>query len=337
MNILHLEDNDLDAELIAESLRKEFVPCHITRVETRKAFMEAMELNNWDIILADYSLPSFDGNSALKLATAKHRWVPFIFVTGTLGEELAVETLRSGATDYILKHRLNRLPQAVARARRECESAAARRVAEQKIKVSLREKELLLQEVHHRVNNNFQIICSLLSIQADAVENAPQASAVRQSLKRIQSMAWAHAMLYASSSLQDIDFSAYAHRLANDISSSRNIVPADRIQLVLRLEPVRLEIDRAIPCGLILNELLSNAFRYAFPDGRRGEVAVSLSRQDDDVLLVVEDTGVGLPDSCHPTDVKSAGLSIVNVLTHQLRASMEITAGRGSRFALRFT
>ena len=138
----------------------------MTRVETRKAFLGALDYGEWDIILADYSLPSFDGISALKLAVEKRPDVPFIFVTGALGEELAVETLKNGATDFILKHRLDRLAQAVTRAKRESESANKQKEAEQKLKASFREKELLLQEVHHRVKNNLQIICSLLNMQS---------------------------------------------------------------------------------------------------------------------------------------------------------------------------
>src|SRR6202030_949884 len=107
--------------LICEVLRHEGLDCQLTRVETRAEFLEAMDRGSWDIILADYALPSFDGISALKMAIEKRPEVPFIFVTGALGEERAVETLKNGATDYIIKRRLDRLPQAVTRAHRESE------------------------------------------------------------------------------------------------------------------------------------------------------------------------------------------------------------------------
>jgi two-component sensor histidine kinase/CheY-like chemotaxis protein len=335
MKILHLEDNDADAELICEALRHEVIACHVTRVETRKAFLEAMDQADWDIILADYSLPSFDGISALKLAVEKHPDLPFIFVTGSLGEERAVEALKTGATDYILKHRLDRLPQAVTRARRESESAKAQKEAEQNLKASLREKELLLQEVHHRVKNNLEVICGLLSMQSDAVSDPLLASALQESQRRIHSMAMIHEMLYDSSSLNDIDFAEYARVLTHEVSNSYGTDPA-RIRLALELEPIRLEIDRAIPCGLILNELLSNALKYAFPNGRSGEVRVSLYQQEHCIRLAVEDTGVGLPEGRSPSRIKSLGLSIVNILTRQLGGSMEITSNQGSHFVLTF-
>jgi two-component sensor histidine kinase len=333
MKILHLEDSDDDAELIHEALRREVTTCRVTRVETREAFLEAMDRNGWDIILADYSMPSFDGISALKLAAEKRPEVPFIFVTGSLGEELAVETLKTGATDYILKHRLDRLPTAVARALRESESAKARNEAEQELKSSLREKELLLQEVHHRVRNNLQVICGLLELQSSAVNDPLLTSALGDTQKRVRSMAMVHEMLYASSDMSDIDFAEYTRLLAEEVSHSYGIDPA-RIQLVFDLEPLRLEIDRAIPCGLILNELMSNSFKYAFPDGRRGEVRVSLQRRKHWTRLAVEDTGIGLP-KFHDEN-KSLGLRIVSILARQLGGSMEITSNQGSHFVLKF-
>lgn len=116
MRILHLEDDTNDAELIAGRLHKEGIACQITCIQTREDFLAAAEQGEWDVILADYSLPSFDGISALKIAREKCPDVPFIFVSGALGEEVAVATLKSGATDYILKDRLARLPLAVKRA-----------------------------------------------------------------------------------------------------------------------------------------------------------------------------------------------------------------------------
>lgn len=335
IKILHLEDSDDDARLICDALSHEVVACHVTRVETRKAFLEAMDHGDWDMILSDYSLPSFDGISALKLAVEKRPQVPFIFVTGSLGEELAVETLKNGATDFILKDRLSRLPQAVLRARRESESAKAQKKGQQQLEDSLREKVLLLQEVHHRVNNNLQIICSLLSMQSGAVNDPILVSALGESQKRVQSMAMIHAMLYGSSSLKDIDFAEYARSLAAEVSSSYGPDPT-RVGLVFELEPIRLEIDRAIPCGLILNELLSNAFKYAFPHNRSGEIRISLQRREGRVRLAVEDTGVGLRDGFALNETKSLGLRIVGILARQLGGNLEITSNQGAQFVLKF-
>jgi len=333
INILHLEDDDDDAKLICEALSHEDMACRVTRVETRNAFLVAMDHGDWDMILSDYSLPSFDGISALKLAVEKRPQLPFIFVTGSLGEELAVETLKNGATDFILKDRLSRLPQAVTRARRESESAKAEKEAQRKLEDSLREKVLLLQEVHHRVNNNLQIICSLLSMQSGAVNDPVLISALGESQKRVQSMAMIHAMLYGSSSLKDIDFAEYTRDLAAEVSRSYGPDPA-RVGLVFELEPIRFEIDRAIPCGLILNELLSNAFKYAFPNNRCGEIRISLGRREGSIRLAVEDTGIGLREGFSLHETKSLGLSIVTILVRQLGGNLEIVSDGGARFVL---
>jgi two-component sensor histidine kinase/CheY-like chemotaxis protein len=335
LKILHLEDNDNDAALICEALRDEAPGCDLTRVETRGAFMEAVDHGDWDIILADYALPSFDGISALKLAVEKRPEIPFIFVTGSLGEERAVELFKNGATDYILKDRLNRLPQAVARATRESKYARDKEAAYQKLRDSLRDKSALLQEVHHRVYNNLQIICSLLDLQADAANDSSLTSALKTSLRRIESMAMVHALLYASGNPGGIDFGEYAQSLASEVAISFGI-DRTRIRLEFDIEPVYLEIDRAIPCGLILNELLSNALKYAFPGGLGGVIRISLQRREGRFRLAVEDTGVGLPEPGSPRKPKSLGLTIVETLSKQLRANMEIASSQGARFVLEF-
>lgn len=335
MEILHLEDCDNDADLVCEVLCGQVSDCHVTRVETRKAYEEALDEGEWDIILADYSMPHFDGFSALRLSVERCPDIPFIFVTGSLGEEVAVQTLKNGATDYILKHRLERLPLAVGRARRESESARAHKEADDKLKASLREKELLLQEVHHRVKNNLEVICSLLNMQSTAVADPLLTVALQESQKRIQSMAIVHEMLYASRNLNDIDFAGYVRLLAAEVSNSYGIDPA-RVGLKFDLEPVHLEIDRAIPCGLILNELLTNTFKYAFPDSSKGEIFVSLQEQNDCIRLAVEDTGVGLPESWLPGATKSLGLNIVRILVQQVKGTMEISSNRGVQVVLKF-
>ena len=131
LNILNLEDDEYDTALAEKKLRKRWKNCRITRVETRKAFMEEVEKNLYDLVLADYSLPSFDGLTALKIIRKKNQDIPFIFVTGVLGEEKAIETLKKGATDYVLKDRLSRLVPAVHRALSEFDEKAKRKKAEE--------------------------------------------------------------------------------------------------------------------------------------------------------------------------------------------------------------
>ena len=143
MRILHLEDDPLDVELASAALEDAGVGCEVTQVQTREAFEAALEENSFDLVLADYSLPAFDGLSALKTTQEARPEVPFVLVSGTLGEERAIEALKSGATDYVLKQRLERLAPAVRRAVREAEERAERKRAEQ----ALRESEQQLQHL----------------------------------------------------------------------------------------------------------------------------------------------------------------------------------------------
>ncbi len=336
MKILHLENSEDDAELICSALSRSGSSFDTLRVETGEAFRQALDQDGWDVILADFSLPGYDGLSALKLAVEKCPYVPFIFVTGSLGEDRAVEVLKNGATDYIPKDRLDRLALAVARAKRESESAQARRDSERQLKESLSEKVLLLQEVHHRVKNNLQIINGLLNMQSAAVADARLASAFEECQRRIISMSRIHEMFYDSSNLAHIDFAEYVYKLANELSDSYGIDPG-RIQLSFALESIRLNIGQAIPCGLILNELLSNVFKHAFPDARSGEVRVSMGKNGRSVRLAIEDTGVGLPANRSKDEGRtSLGMTIVGILARQLNGNMEITSNHGSQFVLTF-
>lgn len=336
MKILHLENSEDDAELIGAALSHDGARFDTLRVETREAFGQALDQDGWDVILADFTLPVYDGLSALRLAVEKRPYVPFIFVTGSLGEDRAVEVLKNGATDYIPKHRLDRLALAVARARRESEIAQAQRDAEQQLKESLREKMLLLQEVHHRVKNNLQIISGLLNMQSDAVADARLASAFEECQRRVLSMSLIHEMLYESSSLSHIDFAEYVYKLASELSDSYGIDP-ERIQLRFELESIRLDIGQAIPCGLILNELLSNVFKHAFPGCGSGEVRVSIAKKGHSVRLAIEDSGVGLPANRSPDEGRTTlGMTIIDILARQLRGNMEITSSHGSHFVLTF-
>src|SRR5947209_20490713 len=141
IRVLLLEDSLLDAELTLASLRDGGIGCEAVRVETRAAFLAALRGETFDLILADYSLPAFDGIAALQLARELCPDVPFLFVSGALGEELAIETLKNGATDYVLKHRLERLVPSVRRALREAEGRAERRRAEQELKQAKEQAE----------------------------------------------------------------------------------------------------------------------------------------------------------------------------------------------------
>ena len=145
VRILHVEDSDRDAELVREALRVEGLECEILRVETRERYLEALESRPFDLIVCDYTLPSFEGDEALAIAKTKFPHIPFLFFSGTIGEEKAVETLKSGAAEYVLKHNLARLPSAARRALSEARERAERRRAEEALRASEQRTRALME------------------------------------------------------------------------------------------------------------------------------------------------------------------------------------------------
>lgn len=217
---------------------------------------------------------------------------------------------------------------------------------EQALRASISEKETLLREVHHRVKNNLQVIVSLLSLQADQITDSAALQMFLDTQSRVRSIARIHETLYSSKDLAEIEFAQYTRVLVQDLFAFYD-VPTERIARELHADDMVLNITQAIPLGLILNELVVNSLKHAFPDGRRGTVRVSLRYVNELVgpdqpldeapgELCVEDDGVGLPPDFDVERVESMGMYLVRILTRQLRGSLVWTSGETTRFCLRF-
>lgn len=458
--IIHLEDNSNDAELIEAMLESEGIACEIRRVETECDFLSAITTTRADLILSDYVLPTFDGLAALMLAQTHCPDVPFIFVTGAMGEEKAVESLKQGATDYVLKQNLARLGAAVRRALREAEERCKhrqaedelrfhsqilehltegvqltntqnerlvyanptiekmfgyeakeligkhvsilnapgnpsddivreivaalradgewkgtvhnkrkdgtlfwthanissfthpqygkvwvsvqediteRKQAEERIKAALAEKEALLREIYHRTKNNMQVIRSMLELRAATRQNAEITAFVKDIEQKILTMALVHQKLYESHDLSQIRLHEYLEELISLLVQNYAEV-SHRIAFKLHLEQVMVLIDTAIPCGLIVTELLSNALQHAFPNGRPGEIRLNVSRTSQGMLeLHFADNGVGVPQDFDFRAQKSLGLrTIFGLVEHQLRGEIACDTRNGLAYAIRF-
>jgi len=207
---------------------------------------------------------------------------------------------------------------------------------------SLQEKEVLLKEIHHRVKNNMQIMVSLLSLQADQVLDSQAREVFRDSQERIHAMALVHEKLYQSANLAQINFSEYLHDLTVRLAEIFQRYPS--VMVRVDAEPLDLGIDTAIPCGLIVNELVSNALKYAYPNGTEGEVFVAFHKKDqltassDTAVyqLVVRDHGVGLPADFDPAQTATLGLQLVHILTSQLRGTLTIVRDQGLAYEIEF-
>jgi PAS domain S-box-containing protein len=204
------------------------------------------------------------------------------------------------------------------------------------ISSSLAEKELLLKEVHHRVKNNLQIISTLLDLQSESIKDQEALNSFRESQDRIAAMALIHERLYTSKDFASIDFADYIGSLSTHLFESYLVDPG-RITLKVDAVGLSIGIDRAIPCGLIINELVTNALKYAFPDCRAGEIFIRFSMDEDGwVTLTVADTGVGLPPGLDVEKTGTLGLQLVNMLVSQLGGQVSVGSGAGASFTIRF-
>jgi two-component sensor histidine kinase len=214
---------------------------------------------------------------------------------------------------------------------------AERKRAEEQIKASLKEKEVLLKEIHHRVKNNLQAISSLLYLQSKGVKDKEALEMFQDGQNRVRSMALIHERLYQSKDVARVDFAEYVRNLANYLFCSYG-VHSNVIQLKVNVEDVFLGIDTAIPCGLITNELISNSLKHAFPGGRGGEIRIELCADNDRQLnLMVSDNGVGFPNDLDFRETESLGLQLVNTLVEQLEGTVELDRSGGTAFEITFT
>jgi two-component sensor histidine kinase len=205
---------------------------------------------------------------------------------------------------------------------------------ERALAAALAAQQTLLKEVHHRVKNNLQIVSSLLNMQSELLTDPLQRKVFQDSQQRVQAMAMIHDRLCGNSNLDQVDFLEYVEALARDMFTAYS-VNCDRVRLRLVLEPVSLDLNQAMPCGLILNELITNALKYAFPGTRTGELLIGLRCDEEgSVALRVEDDGVGMPASSDRR--RTLGLEIVDVLTRQLGGTLTREAGPGVHSTLVF-
>jgi PAS domain S-box-containing protein len=213
---------------------------------------------------------------------------------------------------------------------------AERKRAEERVKSSLAEKETLLREVHHRVKNNLQVISGLLNLQSHYINDEEVRTIYKESQNRIKTMALIHEELYQREDLARINLADYIQGLTDNLMVSYSI-KGNRVKLTLDLVDADIAIDTAIPCGLIVNELVSNALKHAFPGRKKGEVKVSLDRfNEEQYELMISDNGVGLPDGLDAMKTGSLGLRLVSVLAEQLGSELQVERDQGTTFRLTF-
>jgi PAS domain S-box-containing protein len=456
ISLLVVEDIPDDAELMILALQRDGLDVTWERVETADELKAALASRVWDAVLSDYTLPEFGAIAALKVVREADPDMPFLVVSGTVGEEVAVGMMRVGANDYVLKHNLIRLAAAIKREVREAGNRRASRRAEQgisrlaaivdssddaiisktltgivtswnpgaerlhgwtaeeaigrhisfivppdkadefvgvmerlrrgehfehfetvrlhkdgtrhdvsitaspirnrdgvldgvskvardiserkraeeQVRASLREKEVLLKEIHHRVKNNLQIVSTLLDLQSGYTMDSAAIEMFQQSRGRVKSMALIHKRLYHEQDMARVDFAEYIQQLTDDLFRSYKM--SDDIRLEVDVDIPPLTIDIAIPCGLLLNELLSNCFKHAFVGTTDGHLRVTLHQHDGASVLTISDDGPGFPAGTDFRNTLSFGLQLVNTLVDQLNGEICMTSDGGTTFIVRF-
>jgi two-component sensor histidine kinase len=195
----------------------------------------------------------------------------------------------------------------------------------------VREKEVLLREIHHRVKNNLQIIISLLNLQSRYITDEATLSAFRESQSRVRVMALVHEKLYQSNDLAKLDLNNYLKFLGDNLFQFLGM-EGKGIQLTMDIRDISLTIDTTIPVGLMINELISNSLKHAFPDGRKGNITLAVHRQDKSLIILFKDDGIGIPEDFDWRNAESLGLRLVISLVEQLQGTIEIDRMAGTTF-----
>jgi two-component sensor histidine kinase/CheY-like chemotaxis protein len=312
IRILLLEDSVLDAELVCEHLERLQPQPDVHRAASRAEYLSALDAMEFDVILADFSLPDFDGMAALELAHERVPETPFIFVSGVLGEEVAIESFRRGATDYVLKQRLIRLAAAVERALSEARERAERRRIEQ-------HRELLVRELSHRVKNTMAMVMSIVRRTARGAQNVEDY--VENLMGRLRAMADAHALLFETN-WNEADLHDMITRTA--VATLRD---AERIAITPG-PSIPLDPRAALAVSMVLNELVTNAAKYGALSTAFGRVSVSWSREmnkEGQPLLCLHWKETGGPPVHPPQDLGFGMTLIQRTIEYELLGDVTIT------------
>lgn len=211
-----------------------------------------------------------------------------------------------------------------------------KKLTEKALKKSLKDKEMLIKEIHHRVKNNLMIITSLLSLQSQYIQDKESRTIFQESENRARSMAMIHEKLYQSGEGKTINFTEYIRSLGMELYRTYALNPS-LIKLKMELDNAWLDVDTAIPMGLIFNELITNCLKHAFPDEKNGEIRINFRKTDEGYVLIVVDDGVGLPEDFDLESSDSFGLKLVNILTRQVEGHLQLETSNGTSFTIFFS
>ena len=339
LRILLVEDNPGDVRLLREMFSTERPGSYeITHLPRLGLALNHLAQGGVDIVLLDLGLPDGEGMDTVRRVRRLAPQVPVIVLTGRDDDESVAQAMEEGAQDYLVKGQIETraLPRALRHAIERFRLLARAALANIELERRVQEKDLMLSEIHHRVKNSLQVVSSLLRLEAGRIQDPLVGEMLQTTQNRIRSMALIHQTLYQSRDFARVDFHAFLQSFLPTLVQSYSIHP-ELIALAYHVAEIHLPIDAAIPCGLIVNELISNALKHAFPDGRRGTITIEFVQQSGDyVTLSVEDDGIGVPESFSFEDSETLGIQLVYMLAGQLGGAVTVERTPLTRFQVNF-
>ena len=341
--LLYIDDDDTLARLVDRGLTRHGFK--VVHASSGPAGLERLKAGGIDVVALDQYMPGFDGLETLEQIRAIPGAPPVVFVTASQDSQIAVTALKAGAADYLVKDVrgdfIPLLQVAVTGALRQAALERARAEAEAEIHASrdrfaalAAEREVLLREVNHRVGNSLQIIASLLHLQASSSPQDEVKAALTNAMGRVAAVAQVHRRLYTSHDLKSVLLNQYLDALLEDL---RRSAEGNRMsRLTLQSETIEIDPDRAVAIGIIINELVMNAVKYAYPDGS-GPIHVELRATGDDIVLSIADEGVGLDAKTNDPRSTGMGQRIVSAMATKLEACVDRDPlHAGTRIVVRF-
>ncbi len=342
ISVLFVDDNETIRQLYRRLLEK-----HINHLYIAKNGHHGLELyqkHKPDLVITDMVMPVMNGLEMVKEIKKINPDAKIVVMSAYSEKDSFVESIHLGIDGYLMKpveakKLLSLIDEfaGITLMKWELErKEKKRREAEEYLKKSLEEKDVLLREVHHRVKNNMQIISSILRMQSRNIEDPKLKDILQESQNRIHTMALIHENLYNHESLANIKFSSYIKSLSGNIARTYARQPAN-IKFDYQMDDAYLPIDTAIPCGLIINELISNSFKYAFNGNPKGTIGIYFKElTENEYQLIVSDDGIGIPDKIDITKTKSLGMKILHKLVQQIDGILQSDFSNGTKFTITF-